>query len=312
MQDTVERDTIEHTNTVAFTAPTIDAPTIASGAVLIDMSISTWTGRKLDRKASDDITSQNNANKGVANVSKKLLGDCDELTAVQKFAANARNTHYAMTTPWSDLGLRATTTAMYINRYEREMGTLQSEFYKLVRTFLDAYDWEIQNAQLKLGSLFNADEYPTRDSLESKFRFRYTAMPMPTAGDWRVDANNETAAVLKQSYEKYFNEQLTTAMGDIWKRAYDTLSKMSERLDYAGKEDKKIFRDSLIDNVQDIIDLMTHCNIANDPAMAKAQHTLDMALRGVTPDALREDPYLRAQTKRQVDEVIKSLPSLGW
>lgn len=312
MQDTVERDTIEHTNTVAFTAPTIDAPTIASGAVLIDMSISTWTGRKLDRKASDAITSQNNANKGVANVSKKLLGDCDELTAVQKFAANARNTHYAMTTPWSDLGLRATTTAMYINRYEREMGTLQSEFYKLVRTFLDAYDWEIQNAQLKLGSLFNADEYPTRDSLESKFRFRYTAMPMPTAGDWRVDANNETAAVLKQSYEKYFNEQLTTAMGDIWKRAYDTLSKMSERLDYAGKEDKKIFRDSLIDNVQDIIDLMTHCNIANDPAMAKAQHTLDMALRGVTPDALREDPYLRAQTKRQVDEVIKSLPSLGW
>jgi hypothetical protein len=37
---------------------------------------------------------------------------------------------------------------------------------------------------------------------------------------------------------------------------------------------------------------------------------LDDALRGVTPDALREDAYLRAETKRTVDEAIKALPSL--
>jgi hypothetical protein len=36
---------------------------------------------------------------------------------------------------------------------------------------------------------------------------------------------------------------------------------------------------------------------------------------GVTPEALREDAYLRAQTKRQVDEVkkiIDTLPGLGF
>jgi len=295
-----------------FTAPTIDAPTIASSAVLIDLSISTWTGRKMDKRASETITSQNNASKGVANVTKKLLGDCDELTAVQKFAANARNTHYAMTTPWSDLGMRATTTAMYVNKYENEMSALRTEFHRLVDVFLDAYDWEIQNAQLKLGNLFNPDEYPTREALADKFRFRYTAMPMPTAGDWRIDANNETASVLKEQYEKYFNEQLTKAMADIWKRAHDALAKMSERLDYSDDQTKKVFRDSLVGNVQDIIDMMGQCNIANDPTMASAQRKLDMALRGVTPEALRDDPYLRAETKKQVDEVIRNLPSLGF
>jgi hypothetical protein len=38
-------------------------------------------------------------------------------------------------------------------------------------------------------------------------------------------------------------------------------------------------------------------------------------MRGITPDALREDAYLRAQTKRQVDAVrktIDNLPSLGF
>jgi hypothetical protein len=31
----------------------------------------------------------------------------------------------------------------------------------------------------------------------------------------------------------------------------------------------------------------------------------------VTPEALREDPGLRADTKRKVDEIIKNLPGLG-
>ena len=202
------------------TAPIFSAPSIASSAVLIDLSISTWTGRKLDKRASQDVTNQAGAAKGVANVSKKLLGDCAELDAVQKFAANARNIHYAMTTPWSDLGLRLCTTRAYLGSetragYEKEMSGLQQEFFRLVDTFLQAYDWEIQNAQLKLGSLFNPDEYPTVDALRNKFRFRFAAIPVPEAGDWRLDVGNEAAESLRGQYEKFYSDQLKTAMGDV-------------------------------------------------------------------------------------------------
>jgi len=195
------------------------------------------------------------------------------------------------------------------------MGTLQNEFATLVTTFLDAYDWEISQAQLKLGSLFNADEYPTRESLESKFKFRFTAMPMADAGDWRLDIGNEAQAVMKSQYETFYNEQLTRAMGDVWKRAHDALTKMSERLDYADHETKKVFRDSLVGNVHDIVEMMGTCNLTNDPVMAEAERKLSVALRGVTPEALREDAYLRAETRRQVEEVkrvIDTLPSLGF
>jgi hypothetical protein len=37
---------------------------------------------------------------------------------------------------------------------------------------------------------------------------------------------------------------------------------------------------------------------------------LEDTLRGITPDALREDAFLRAETKRAVDKVIATLPSL--
>jgi hypothetical protein len=296
------------------TTPTVNAPSISSAAMLVELSIGTWTGRKLDKKASQDVTSSNNASKGVANVNKKLLGDCAELDAVQKFTANARNVHYACTMPWSDTGLRLLPTAQYF-KYHGEMTALQTEFERLVRVFLDAYDWEISNAQLRLGSLFNADEYPTADSLTAKFRFRMNYMPLPSAGDFRIDIESETKQVLASQYESYYTKQFESAMADVWHRAYESISKMSERLDYAGTTDRKVFRDSLVDNMHSIIDLLGACNVTSDPTMADAQRRLDQALRGVTPDALREDAYLRAQTKRQVDEVkkiINNLPGLGF
>ena len=310
---------MEHIN-----QPAISAPSIASSAVLIDLSISCWTGRKLDKRASNDVTAQNNAAKGVANVHKKLLGDCAELDAVQKFAANARNSHYAMTMPWSDLGMRLCPTAKYVggtagsgNRdgYERTMTALQTEFFRLTDAFLNAYDWEIQNAQLKLGALFNVEEYPSRDSLASKFKFRFVAIPLPDAGDWRLDIGNEAAAVMREQYDKFYGEQLSKAMNDVWERAHDALSKMSERLDYADDTTKKVFRDTLVTNVQEIVDLLGSMNVTNDPAMTEAHRRLDAAMQGITPDALREDAYLRAQTKRQVDDVkkiIDNLPGLGF
>lgn len=302
--------------TASTPAPAPSVPSISSSAVLIDLSISVWTGRKMDKRASMDVVSQNNAAKGVAAVHKKLLGDCAELDAVQKFAANARNAHYAMTLPWSDLGMRLCPTSKYIaaSGYEKTMTELQAEFFRLTEAFLNAYDWEIQNAQLKLGDLFNADEYPTRDSLHNKFRFRFTPLPLPDAGDWRLDIGNEAAQSLKEQYEKFYGDQLRSAMSDVWNRTYDALTKMSERLDYADGEVKKIFRDSLVTNMQDIIDLLETCNVTNDPVMVEAHRKLNAALQGVTPDALREDSYLRAQTKQRVDEVkkiIDNLPGLG-
>ena len=101
------------------TAPTVSAPTISSSSMLAELSISVWTGRKKDRAASDDVTRLNHADSGVASVNKKLLGDCEELVAVQKFAANVRSGHYAMTMPWSDSGLRLLPTAQFFKYNEQ-------------------------------------------------------------------------------------------------------------------------------------------------------------------------------------------------
>jgi hypothetical protein len=129
-------------------------------------------------------------------------------------------------------------------------------------------------------------------------------------GDFRLDVSNEAMNALADKYKNYYTTQLNNAMGDLWQRTHTALTKMSERLDYADGETKKVFRDSLVDNVVEMVELLDTFNITGDTQMSAMKSRLEDTLRGVTPDALREDGYLRAETKRAVDDIIKSLPSI--
>lgn len=291
------------------TEPQTDAPTLASSAMLVEVNISHWAGRKKDKRASIDVTSANHADSGVASVNKKLLANSDTLRAIQTHVTAARNLHANMTMPWSNSGLRLLPTAQYF-KYSQAMSDMQNEFDKLVGEFLSAYNDEVIDVQLKLGDLFSHDDYPSVETLERKFAFRTNYMPLPDAGDFRVDIGNDALREVKGQYADFYTKQYNTAMNDVWTRLHKALSNMSDRLDYSSKEDKKIFRDSLVENVTDMIELLRVCNVTSSTQMAQMANRLEDAMSGVTPDALREDDIFRAETKRAVDDAIKSLPSL--
>ena len=78
-----------------------EAPTLASSAMLVEVNISNWTGRKKDKAASKDVTTRNNANDGVASVHKALLADSNNLRAIQQHVTATRAAHAHMTMPWS-------------------------------------------------------------------------------------------------------------------------------------------------------------------------------------------------------------------
>ena len=291
----------------------ISAPNLSSSAILIDFSVSQWTGRKLDKRASEEVEVSNSASLGVANVHKRIMGKCPELDTIHKFVGNLRNSHYSMTLPWSDQGLRIVTT-MGLEKYTKAMTERQQQFEKLVGKFIQVYATRIDEAKTTLGNLFVSDDYPSLEMMQSKFGWRLNFIPIQESGDFRVDIGNEQAEVLKEQYTKYYDTQYTNAMNDLWDRLYKPLARMSERLDYpedADKDTKKVFTKTLVSNVTEVLDLLKAFNVNDDRDMEMAHKKLRHALNGITPEALREDDHLRLDTKRSVDEVIKTLPTIG-
>jgi hypothetical protein len=290
----------------AETTPVVSAPSIASSAMFAELSIGNWTARKLDRKATKETTSANGASDDAGAFHKKLLS-CPELEAIQKHIANTRqNIHYRLTMPWSDLGVRLLPTAMFAEYY-KEITAAETEFHRLVDAFLQAYTWAQAQAQARLGNLFSSDDYPSVEIVAAKFRFRHSQTPIPDAGDFRLDIGNEAQDALRKQYADFYAQQLNNAMGDVWQRTYDALQKMSERLDYADADNKKIFRDSLVDNVREMLGLLSKFNVTGDQRMENMRVRLEDAMLGVSADALRDDDTFRLDTKAKVDAIIKSM-----
>jgi len=292
-----------------FQTPEASAPSIASSAMTVELSMSIWTARKKDHKASDDVASMNSADKGVANVTKNLLGNCDELIALQKFAGNLRNLHYSMTMPWSDNGSRLLTTQQYF-KYNEVMTDLQQEFYRLVNEFLNVYDWKIMQSQAKLGAMFNRDEYPTRDSLQDKFGFRMSYVPLPDAGDFRIDIGNEAMTQIKSQYESHYTQAIKTAMNDIWHKLHDNLTTLVRQLDVNEEGKGNRLYDSVFDRAIELTEMLGTCNVTGDSQMEAMRRQLEQALHGLNLDQIKNSPTLREDTRTKLTAAIAALPSL--
>ena len=274
---------------------------IQNSGMLIDLNIGVWLGRKMDRKVSQEIDTVKDTKTRAGNYHKKLFADEPAFDAIGKYAGNARTYHYFATMPWSDSGLRLLTTAMYFDYHKKITGMAQ-EFETLVGNFLNDYDNMVGRAQTKLGTLFSHEDYPTKDEIAQRFKFSVKYCPVPDVGDWRVDVGNEAQKQLKESYAEYYKQNLEDAMREPWQRTHEVLKNMSEKL--AGDK-KQIFRDTLVTNVRDMIELLDKFNITGDARMRQARVKIEDALLGVTPDALREDDHLRLDTKSKVDALLK-------
>jgi len=296
------------TNVTSINNINKSAPTLSSSCVLVNLSISMWEGRKKDKGAEKEVEDQNHAKRGVTNVTKALLSDCEELNAIKKFkGAMLTAIHYPATLPWSNSGLAMLPMKNYFN-YNHDMTGAQAEFYRLVDDFIDAYSMEVAKAQVSLGALFNPNDYPTTDYLRGRFSFTLEYIPLPEAGDFRVDIANEQAQHLQEQYQKFYDKQYDDAMATLWDRLRKPLSNLVEKIDYQDPKSKKIFRNTLVENVMEVVTLMESMNIHNDAAMAKATKELASILDGVDPDDLRASSRLRNEVRGIAREVLNNIP----
>jgi len=276
---------------------------IASSAVLIDLNISVWTARKLDKNVSKEIDINKNTTIKAGNYNKHILAGSDQLEAITKLSGEIREWHGRQTLPWSDTGTRLLPMTNFFE-YKQQLGVYEAEFKSRINTFIQQYPNIIQSMVYKLGNLFDRSEYPDADKIESKFNLRYTIMPVPETKDFRVDIADDIREEMQKEYQKAYEGRVETAMSDAWSRLHNTLEHMVDRL---SGDDKKIFRNSLVDNALELTNLLTRLNITKDPKLEQARQALEQSLVGVTADDLRESQGARQEILSRVNEIMESI-----
>jgi hypothetical protein len=273
---------------------------------MVEMNISVWTANKIDKSATDKVVSDNLAVQNAAQVRKNLMAGTSMRKDIADYAAGCRLWHNTRTLPWADKGARLLATSLFMD-YKAEANVRRATFDKMVDNFMVQYPSLVQTANNYLGTLFNAEDYPSPDNVREKFGFRLVFSPVPEAGDFRLQVAEQDLNDLRQQYEESFNLRLSDAMREPWDRLHKLIAGMSEKLTDADGEDenKKRYHDTLITNAQSLCGMLTHLNITKDPQLEQARRDLELTMLGADIDAIKESPEVRKGMKDKLDAILK-------
>ena len=287
-------------NTTTQTAATNTG--LPSKALLVNVSIAQWSGRKHDKKVTREVEEAHNAQSGEAGRFNKMLTSKDFLAATSKAAGAARLFLYENTLPWGDNGDRLLPSANYFD-FVKGMTKYENGFNTAVTEAEDKFEEMITEAQTRLNGLFNAADYPNKVEFRSKFSLKVCFMAIPETKDFRVDLTEMEVNVLKQSIETEMSNRLTASVSNIWERIKEQLEHMKNRLtEVNDKNEPVIFRNSLFDNLKDLVDLLPKLNVTNSPAINDICNEMQSLI--IDPEKVRTSAQVRSRKAEEVNDIL--------
>lgn len=276
---------------------------LSDKALLVQLSISKWTARKKDRKATLEVAQANNASVSAGNYHKKLLV-MDSLAAVDTLVGSVRTKFYHNTLPWGIEGSQILPTANYlgfVNEYRADKAQYDRAVDRFVMDYMSEVHYGFVNVKRELGSLFNPADYPTsEEAIRGKFKMDLAVFPVPST-DFRVSVGSDEMSRIQQDIEQRVSNAAQTAMQEVWQRLYDKVEHIAKKC----SDPKAIFHDSMIENAREICDLLPRLNFADDPNLERMRQDVEALL--VHPQILRNDPDRRRDTAAEMNKILSAM-----
>lgn len=255
---------------------------IQDAALLVNLRLTQWSAKKLDKSTSEEVCADKGAKAGSGNFNKQIIPK-EYLKEITQLVNRIRNYHYENTLAWSHKGVDLLPSKHYMI-YMNHMTTLQEKFELAVKAFLKEYPKYAADAMLNLQSLYNADDYPTVKQVERKFYMNIDATPVPEAGDFRVDVGAKELKKLKDKLKIFLDQAETAAEQDLFSRLYTSLAKAYTTL----LDPNKIFRNTLIFNVEEYAKKVTTMNVRENTELLTLAEVITKECEETQIDLLRK------------------------
>jgi hypothetical protein len=293
-----------------------DAESILSAkAILACPSISGWTARKYDRKITHEFHQEKNMRDDAGRYNKRLLAEKD-LEEIVEIDNRARRYHLVNTLAWANVdGQRLLPTVKYI-AYCEAMNEFKQQHDAAVDRFVPRYPDMIREAETRLNGAFDPADYPHPNRIRAKFNFVLDFMPVPVA-DFRCQLKADDVAALEQQMQDRMRTALEQTQREAMARAVEVLSKMIERLraykpaptDKKGRRKKGergegAFRDSLVENVRDLIPVLRSFNFADDREFDRLCDRMARQLCDHDAEQLRDSEAVRVSVADAAEKIL--------
>jgi hypothetical protein len=187
-----------------------------------------------------------------------------------------------------------------IDDFAAKLGEFQEELAEAVEA-LDRHYSELKaTARRRLGTLYNSSDYPA--SLVGLFSIEYE-FPSIDPPAYLEQLNPELYEEQCRRVQSRFDEAVRMAEEAFTAELAKLISHLTERL--SGTEDgkQKIFRDSAVENLTEFFQRFRQLNVRSSEQLDNLVADAQRVIRGVEPQALRDNAGLRQHVATEMSRV---------
>ena len=280
-------------------------------AMLVELSMGTWSGTVYDREASEELLEEKGAKGNRARVRKTII-DRRYLKAISGASEAIRRLHFLLTLPWDDKGSRLLPVAKYKD-YQRLMDEAIERRAAAVRVFTEQYDEARQNARDELGELFREDDYETAAEVAARYYVEYEFGPVPDAKHFIADVGSREAARIRIAVTQQIEARLTAAVTSLYGRIAEAVGALADHIAPQGEGEKtRRLHGSVLERLREVVDATPALNLTGDRELTKLCGEIGAKLDGMDIEAFRPkakgyNPAARAEAAAGMAEIRERL-----
>lgn len=280
---------------------------IKTNALIVSVSINQPTKERTDRVVSDDVAVAHNAASDAGRFVKSLYPK-HLMAPIDRLCSRSRSFVRRDTYLWNRNEFLLPSTRFM--EFAQDAGKIELEFEQAVTAFLNNWSNVMLEAQRELGSLFDADIYPSVEKLKDQFSLKFLYRQVTDENDFRVQMQEDELEELRKLTADSMRDQYADLAKAPLMALQENINKLLAKLREPDREVKDdngvvvetkpaIFRDSTVNNVLDecqkIIDF-------GDSVLPAEYITFARELRSAlpTPAQLRSGLSIKTQTCSQI------------
>jgi hypothetical protein len=269
----------------------------------------TWWGihRTLTAQQKEEVGAAWSADARLLTAGKKLIDSKHEAVR-QLTSLRGQITGYwrGLTLPYTEAGVRLIRQSD-IDAFVRKMEGHRGEIVQAEVGLNAVFEQVKSDARRRLGRLYNANDYPP----EIRGMF---------AVDWDFPSVEPPAYLLRIAPEVYeqerqrvaarFDEAVRLAEQAFIEEFRKLLSHLTERLADDEDGERRVFRNSAVNNLRQFFNRFRHLNVSSNAELDTLVEEAQRLVQGVTPQRLRDDTALRNHVAMEMGRVQAQVAGL--
>lgn len=294
---------------VAAELPKATKADLGASAMLVYTGFMRMGQSKKDAAATEKaiLTAQAESDAG-AFIKRLFPANVPELKKINAVIGKAQGIYEGETLPWEDGGGRLLPAKNFLT-FTTQMNAVKDELAVAVRELQDVYDDLVLAQKVRLGDLFNADDYPTKAEVGERFGVFTKFYPIPTGADFRVDLIEASAAeAIRAEIDKQAQASLEAAVLECYGRLWDVTSKMAYILD--PEKPKSSIKATLVENLRAAVAAIPRFNVTNDQRLTELANKIKAELGVLDAQELRDDKTKRAEVLAKAEAMTSTLGAI--